>query len=110
MGMVRAPDHSARRPVSAYWTLLCRLIVSPDTGVRSHLSAGPNFLELGGLPLLEFHGYYLLSYKNFIVQAHRVLTDPARSSPPSVVYQATMAQGPLRTEPETFLLVRWVAA
>ena len=34
---------------------------------------------------------------NFIVQAHRVLTDPARSPPSSPVNQATMAQGPLRT-------------
>src|SRR5687768_17079335 len=34
--------------------------IRPDTGVRSHLSAGPDLLELGGLPLLEFHGFHLL--------------------------------------------------
>ena len=44
-----------------------------------------------------------------IVQAYRILTGPDRSHPSSPVNQATMAQGPLRTEPETFLLVRWAA-
>src|SRR5215217_6921627 len=51
MGIVRAPDHSARRLVRLFR-------FRPDTGVRSHLSASPDFLELGGLPL---HGYHLLS-------------------------------------------------
>jgi hypothetical protein len=34
--------------------------IRPDTSVRSYLSAGPDFLELRGLPLLEFHGFHLL--------------------------------------------------
>src|SRR5215213_2310701 len=57
MGIVRAPDHSARCPVRLFR-------FRPDTGVRSHLSAGPDFLELGGLPLhgYHLHGYHLLSY------------------------------------------------
>ena len=49
-------------------------------------------------------------HMDFIVQAHCVLTDPARSPPSSPVNQATiMAQEPLRTEPETFLPLRWAA-
>src|SRR5215207_366128 len=76
MGIVRAPDHSARRPVRLFR-------FRPDTGVRSHLSASPDFLELGGLPL---HGYHLHGY--------HLLSD-------GLCYAGSSS--------ETFLLVRWVA-
>ena len=49
MGIVRAPGE---------WPgALVRLF--PVTGIRRHLSLGPDFLELWGLPLL--HGSHLLT-------------------------------------------------
>ena len=49
-----AGPFTARRPPRL-------LRIRPDTRVRGHLGAGPDLLELRGLPLLEFHGCYLLS-------------------------------------------------
>ena len=100
MGIVRAPGRMARRLVSAYsektYAVTSALVpISSNSGV-SHSMA------ITSMAITSFH-------VDFIVQAHHVLTDLTRSPPSSPVNQATLAQGPLRTQPETFLLVRWVA-
>src|SRR5215213_2310702 len=89
MGIVRALDlqpgalsvYSDSGQIPAYAVTSALVPISSNSGV-SHSMA------ITSMAITSFH-------MDFIVQAPRVLT--------------TMAQRPLRTEPETFLLVRWVA-
>ena len=86
MEIVRAPDHSARRLISAYsesgqipaYAVTSALVpISSNSGVSHFWSS---------IAITSFH-------MDFILQAHRALTDPARSPPSSPVNQATiMAQ------------------
>lgn len=81
----------ARRPVRLF----------REKNVRSHFGAGSNLLELGGLPLLEFHMTITsFSMDLFVGPLYPDRPCPVTSIVPNL--SGNMAQWPLRTEPETF--------
>ena len=97
---MRAPGRVARRPVRLF----------AQKNVRGHLSARPDFLELGGLPLLEFHSYHLPSQR--LVRGLSPREQPGRQLHPVVSksdnhYGCSGATS--HRELETFLLLRRVA-
>jgi hypothetical protein len=105
---VRAPDHSARRLISAYsesgqipaYAVTSALVpISSNSGVSHFCSS---------MAITSFsYGFYCAG--PLCPDRPSPLTSIVPVNQATIMAQEPMAQEPLRTEPETFLPLRWAA-